>query len=281
MKTNYYLLITLLALCLTGCFFSGTLRGWHIELFEDTPVWKLAKAVEKNDTTKIKKLLKKQKHITNIDFQEPHYGMTLLEWAVYNNKYPSTLMLARHGANPNIISKDGETAFIMAAGKYETSDYLRTLIAHGGDLNFIIPDSISPVHYRTPLIASASTVKLDNVKLLLEAGADMNLKVGNKKNEAKQSAVTEAALMGRMDILNYLIIEKEAHYDFLYGIALNNDSIYLTHDLRNMFFPLDSEDHKKKMKLVAYLKERGMDYWETPLPINVKVNYDSAYCARY
>lgn len=51
-------------------------------LFQETPVWKLAKAVQDQKLSKIKRLVKEEK--LDVDFQESKYGNTLLMLAVKN-----------------------------------------------------------------------------------------------------------------------------------------------------------------------------------------------------
>ena len=51
-----------------------------------------------------------------------------------------------------------------------------------------------------------------------------------------------------------------------------------------MTFSLDSEKHKKKMKLVNYLSEQGLDYWSVPVPKHIKenLNYNTEeYLSKY
>ena len=111
------------------------LLGDDYRLFQNTPAWGLAKAVENGDTTKIKEELSRNPLL--IDFQEPVYGNTLLMMTILcQKKYDflpmsflmkstlapvrrSQLRSFRHlldnGANPNLKdSYKGSTALMIA-----------------------------------------------------------------------------------------------------------------------------------------------------------------------
>ena len=58
--------------------------GYKFELFSNSPVHELAKAVEIQDTTRIIKFVVKDS--IPIDFKEPKFGQTLLTLAILNEK---------------------------------------------------------------------------------------------------------------------------------------------------------------------------------------------------
>ena len=57
----------------------------------------------------------------------------------------------------------------------------------------------------------------------------------------------------------------------------------ILHNLREMFFKLNTKEYKEKMKLVAYLKTQGLDYWKTPIQERYKTNpnYTPEYLSKY
>src|ERR1017187_9650137 len=170
-----YLFVMLFALVLEQCTSTpnkkGDMLGNDVRLFEQTPVWEVAKAIEKEDTVKIKHLLA-GKPSSVLNYQEKYYGQSLLNWAVYTNHYPSVKALVELGANPNLKGNDSTSAFIQSASKFETSDYLKLLLQYGGDVN-TVANIDAPQHLRTPLMAAAFK-SLENVKILVKAGADVN-----------------------------------------------------------------------------------------------------------
>lgn len=252
-----------------------TMLANDIRLYENTSAWELAKAVDELDTSRVSEICQKKPSLVN--YQEPRFGQTLLEWATYTNKYGPVKALVEAGANPDLQSNDGTSAFIHSADIDETTAYLVLLLKHGGDVNAIaVPkDGKNQQQLRTPLIAAARS-SLANVKLLVVAGADVNY-----TNEQHQSALHEACDFNRIEIIRYLIIERQADPRILMLRTINGDSLYLHHLLRNMLFPLDSKEYRVKMEVVDYLKMLGLNYWQTEVPAHLYKNYSQEYLEKY
>jgi hypothetical protein len=116
--------------------------GSDYRLFQNTPVWPLAKLVEDGDTAGIHLFGLKNKRL--IDYCEPVYGQTLLQMAVYQRNYNSVKALLESGADPNKQSvSDRMSAFMLAAtlsngGIIKPKGYpkfLIILLKYGGDPN--------------------------------------------------------------------------------------------------------------------------------------------------
>lgn len=249
------------------------LLAHDVELYKNTPAWELAKAVEKQDTTLIKEICRNDSSLIN--FQENKFGQTLLEWSVYTDKYNSAKALAEMGANPNIQSNDGTSALIHAADKISTSKYLRLLLKHDADVN-TVADTSENQPRRTPLITAAKT-RLESVKLLVEAGADINYEYNG------YCALEAAATQNKIEIVKYLI-DEGANFKKPLDIPYDNpqyDTLFLQHKLRYMEFPIGSHKHKIKMQVVETLKAHGMDYRKTEIPATVKENHNDEYLKNY
>jgi uncharacterized protein len=258
------------------------LTGRDVRIYKDTPVWEAALAIRDNDTTKLRKLLANQPN-TTLNHQEKYYGQSLLNWAVYRDNYESAMILAELGADPNLKGNDSTSAFINAADKFKTSDYVRLLLKNGGDVN-AIADIEGPQHLRTPLIAAAFK-RLESVKILIQAGANPNyihrIKRGNIGGEIIQSALIYAFNGKKIDVVKYLLIEVGVDFDYVFSTTIDGTPHYVLYYLRDMVFPLDSEEHKIKMEVVAYLKTKGLDYWSEPIPELYKRQYDKSYLDKY
>ena len=236
-------LFVIILFVVTGCSqVPRQLTGYDIELFEGTEVWKLAKAVKKEDTAKIKYLIRS----TNINFPEHTYGMTLLQWAVFNKLFLSAKTLLESGADPNIRSNDGESALILGAYEFETSDYVKLLLKYGADVN-AIADYKKSWHY-TPLM-SASSTRLESVKILVAAGANVNY-----ETPSNNCAIVEAALAHKIYIVRYLMIDCHAEFKNPPGVTDN----LLSH-FNGMSFRPDSPEYKIEMELLEYMKQQGVD----------------------
>jgi ankyrin repeat protein len=104
-------------------------------------------------------------------YQEPQGGMSLLQFAVFNNFYRSAEALVQAGADPNLRDTyHGDSPLSEAAENYKSSRFLRLLLAHGGDPNLEAIPSDSAINSSTVLL-KASTTNLINTQLLVEGGA--------------------------------------------------------------------------------------------------------------
>jgi len=271
MKKNLgVILISMIVLL--GCEMStDNMRGYDIRLFRNV-AWDLAQAVKKQDTVEIKKILSKGK--INVDVREPKFGQTLLIWAVWQRKYHSAEILLKYNADPNLQGLyDGESAMHEAADNFDTSKFLRLVLKYGGNPNNIAKGNHSQQHPSPLIIASGR--RLESVKILVEAGADINY------TDKRESALRMSSLMKRADIVRYLLIEKGAEFKKPLFISLTGEKIYITEILRDWPFPLDSKDYRIKMEIVDFLKKHGMDYRKTSIPEQFKRNYSPEYLEKY
>jgi len=270
--TGLILLFATLSSCSNG---QEKMFANNIRLYENSPAWDLAQAVDSEDTNKIKELSQIDNSL--VRFQETQFGQSLLEWAVYTNRYKSAKALVEAGADPNLQSYNGTSAFVHAAEKTETSDYLTLLLKYGGDVNAIAKPTDGKNQYlKTPLI-SASGSNLESVKILVDAGAEINF----YNDKIFRNALDAACKQDRIDIIRYLVIEKSADVSKPLHVRLSGDSLYLHHILRELRFNLDSDSYKVKMEVVEHLKERGMNYWETPIPKHLYEVHPKEYLEKY
>ena len=257
------------------------LTGRDVRIFKDTPVWDAAIAIRDNDTLKLRQLLKGQPK-SILEFKEPFFGQTLLNWSVYRDSYSSVKVLANLGADPNIKANDSTSAIINAADKFDTS-YLELMIKIGGDVN-AIANIDEPQRIRTPIIASAGNC-LESVRILVNNGANANYihrtTRGNIGGENIQSALISSCSNNRIDIVKYLLIDVGIDFNYVFSTTLEGKPQNILYYLRNMPFELNSEQHKIKMEVVAYLKNKGLDYCKEPLPDGFDKNYDADYLSKY
>jgi len=157
------------------------------------------------------------------------------------------------GSDPNLKANDSTSAIIHASDKLGT-EYLRLLLNHGGNVN-IVADIDEPQHLRTPIMA-ASFKSLENVKLLVDAGANANYTYRRKKSEEGgeviQSALIYAFNGKRIDVVKYLIMDVKVDYDYPFNITIDGRPSYILRDLRDLVFPLDSDEYKTKWRLLIF-----------------------------
>jgi len=218
-----------------------------------------------DDTVKIKELLSgKPKSMLN--YRDEESGETLLASVVEARHYHAAQVLAELGADPNIQSKNGQSAFIIAAQNTDSSAYLKLLLKYGGDVNAVAKSDEYDTYWdKTPLIAAIAAGSLENVKLLVEAGANVNYACvsedGLNVTAVNVSAMKAAAGVGEelwVRILRYLIVDKKANYRKGYTTVhgSKDDTIYVADLLHKLRCDSGSDEYKIKMDIVKYMKDR-------------------------
>ena len=259
--------------------------GYDFRLFQGTPSWDLAKAVDNEDTIKIIDIIAKNKSL--LESREPKFGQTLLLMAVKTLKFESAKTLVSLGADPNNQDKYGGSSPLMEAASIMLVDlnnfgnnpkYLKLLLEHGGDPN-AEEKGVRPEGYNaryTPLLRACQISNFDYVKMLVNAGAKVNY-----INEYEMSPLGVASLDGRNpDIVLYLI-EKGADFKRPIMKTISGKKVYITDLMRTWRYDLGSDLYKKKMQLVDVLKRNGMDYRKTEIPDWYFNDYTKEYLEKY
>ncbi len=246
-----------------------------IEIFENTPAWELVTAVDREDLSAIERILKTDTFLIN--YQEPTYGTTALIRAIGTEKYNSVKKILDSGANPNIVTRIGSTALFEAIS-YSWSDtkanenpkFVKLLLDYGANPNItycssVIEGQTDPIECGTSPLMHSISRGFDKMKLLVEAGADINY-----KTKLGRTASIEALLMSDVNAAYYLIVEKKADVSApFYYYSLTNDTIiekdkprYPVDLLLGWVYEVGSDKFKKKMQIVQEFKKQGIDYSE-------------------
>lgn len=140
------------------------------DIFADPAVAALAEAVAEGDTARIRTLAPGADLSARGDKQ-----VTLLQWALLNQRLDSLKALLDAGADPKQPGVDGDTVVHMAAAANDAS-YLTELLARRVDANVRNPESGAG-----PLRSALMGEREAQFRALLAAGADPNLadRVGN------------------------------------------------------------------------------------------------------
>ena len=113
--------------------------GYRWDLFKNTPNWDLAKAVAKQDTGEIFKIIRKGK--VDLNLQESKFQRTLLMLAVGNDKVMSTTALLKMGADVKLRDLRDDQAIHEAVAhldlKRHSLDILKLLVAYGANVNSV------------------------------------------------------------------------------------------------------------------------------------------------
>lgn len=244
-------------------------------LFQNTPAWDLAKAVQDENEGEINKILSKDKKLIN--YQEPKYGNTLLTLTIINQQMKPFKVLLDNNAEVNIHNTyDGTSPLIQSCMfKSYDSEFAKILIERKANVNDVEVGKRREGNSTrfTPLIAASREGKLDLVQILIKNGANINY-----ENEFHQSALSSCVMQDRYDVTIYLL-KSGVNYlrpifyrpsDDIDNNPKEDKPIYLIDLLREDFFELDSQEYKYKMKVVKFLKSKGVDYSKAPIPDYIK-----------
>lgn len=243
------------------------LTGNDFRLFQDTPAWELAKAVEDENTSKIERIIKTGN--VDPDFVEKRFGSTLLALSIMNNKYLSAKVLLKEGANPNKNDNYRGSTPMISAAINDNPEYLYLLLKNGGDPNSKENSPLSKTKDNartTPLNAAISlseTKTLEKVKLLVEAGADINY--SDSDDFKTPSPLSDSFVHKKLDVAFYLLNRGADFKKPLYKMV-DGHQVFILEQLRKTVVELDSEDYKIKYQIIELLKEKGLDYNKEPIP---------------
>lgn len=269
--------MVLSVLALTACVSDGEYQVHDIRIYKDTPAWKLAKAVSKENTNEIKKIIIKEPELLN--YQDPTYGATLLYWSVGKDYYESAKQLLELGADPNIQTTYLiETPLYLACGYlWHDSDFnqdpkfVKLLLEHGADPD--IPfrgyarndmNSVTPVG-EAPLMSSVNT-GIEKTQALIDAGCDINQK-DRYGNTAAARALYDSKYIDYaylLIVVNQAIVNEPVYSRLKFNQGIK-EGHYPVNLLRNLVFDLDSKEYKMKMEIVEEFQRQGQDYWSTDI----------------
>lgn len=134
----------------------------HSIPFQDPAIVPLAEAVAAGDLARIRSLA------PSADLSaRGRDGVTLLEWAVWNERAEALAALLEAGADASAPGMDGETVAHMAAMARDP-EYLEVLIGHRAPI-----DIAGPRGGWTPTFRAVQSRRDAQVGLLLKAGADL------------------------------------------------------------------------------------------------------------
>ena len=266
MRTTLY---TIIGICLTLIFLRYSVREIHADkkkiwpisyrLFQGTEAWTLAKAVQDEDIIKIKNILREKPELVNL--QDSVNGNSLLFISIYDQHYRAFKTMLEMGANVNLINGFGDKPIIEACS-WDRCDvkFVKELVKYGADIN----DSTN--YYKdSPLMCAVSSRNKELVSYLID-----NHAVINTSNNRKATILGEALIMDEYDIVLQLL-ENGADYKCSVYYCIDNYGkktipMRITEAMRSDIFDIGSKEHRQKMAVVKFLKDRGIDYYKEPIP---------------
>ncbi|MCH4895566.1 ankyrin repeat domain-containing protein [Marinilabiliaceae bacterium JC040] len=272
------ILLMIFSICLTSCINrekivdKSKLLARDYRLYQKTPAWEFAKAVEDSNIDLMDKILSKEPYL--IDYREPQYGGTLLMLTVLSQNYKSFKYLINKGANIHLYHKRSGNSAILFACKFSRKiKFLEYLVEHGAKINDV-QQYDSPI-VRTPLMVACMYERFDIVKYLVEKGVDVNY-----LNPYRESAFSEAYLSSfksSYKIVLYLIDHGADYTKPIVYLEDKNRYVYILESLRKRLEPLNSRAYKEKMEIVSFLKTKGLDYASEPIPSYIQKEIKKEY----
>ena len=253
--------------------------GWDVRRFQTTKAWNLAKAIDDHNIREMRRQVIVLK--VPVDTRDRINEFTPLMYAVFNNDIQSVKVLLELGADPNLptdsISNSGENSVIVACEYIGISqEILKLLLEYGGNPNSTECGRNYDIEGDWTIARGTALGKaihlsnyyekdnFDKVRILVGAGADVNLRT----DDSPVGVIERALVLDRMDIVLYLL-KHGADYKWRLekydgeGNPYYEDILYR---LRQSVFRLDSQQYKDKLKVIKFLKDRGLDYWKSPIP---------------
>jgi len=264
------------------------LRGNDAPLYYGTPLYDLAKEMtcfsKFRSDEKIEKLINEIPK-EYINFQDDKYGKTIGQFALFVGNLKAVRLLLDRGLNPNLIDKMGNVIIIDINDFYKNPSekllILKYMIKKGANVNLYSKKA----YPCTPLIRASNSGNLENVKVLVNAGANPHF-IDESAASPFKSPLSVALAYAHIDIVNYLIFDQKVDFRTLKyprTSKFHPGEYEILHDLREMIFDLNSKEYREKMKLVKYLKTQGLDYWKTPIPDKVRSipKFTQEYLSKY
>lgn len=227
------------------------------------------------------------------------FDVTPLHLAAIQGNPALVAALLGAGADPNAAFGDGETA-LMTASRTGNPAVVSTMLEHGGD-----PNAVEGWHGQTALMWAAQENHAEVVMLLIGAGADVNrastahdwveivYSAGNVPKTRDVGGLTPlhfAARHGSVDAAQVLldagadatsqepmygltplqVAVVNGHYRLArhlidHGVAVNDGSLYLAIDTRNLAYyaqrpnPPEKDGDVSNLEVIERLLERGAD----------------------
>jgi hypothetical protein len=204
------------------------------ESYQDPKVVALVEAAWRGDMDKVAKLAANGVDVNTIG----KGGATPLMWALNNKSFAGVEALLKAGTNPNLFVPEFRSAAINLIAGGDEPKMLALLLKYGGN-----PNNPGNGEFEDrPLWLAAEQGRLENVKMLLAAGASLNA-----HDEYNASAATATLGPAHFEVLAYLL-EQGFNYNLehvAYGVSIVD-------------VPDDSEAQQWKLKVNELLKARGV-----------------------
>lgn len=236
----------------------GPYHADDIEVFKESEVWPLAKAIDNHNTKKVKSLLESSPEW--VDYKEKKYGMTLLYWTMYNSPrkwdeyfYEEAKLLIEYGANPYAFTKDKDSPIMEAANIHQGSPRFIKLCLESHHTEVLDKKKLN-YQLNEALLEACGKLwdEPESVKLLVDAGANINY--FNK--DSTKTPVAESLIHENIFTSKYLIIDRSAEYDFNIKSLIEKTDWNILKVLKTNYYSEEPEKEKVWKEIMLYVEEQ-------------------------
>jgi uncharacterized protein len=225
----------------------------------------LAKAVDRNDATAIRRLIKDEGVDPDTIFTDQ--AMPMVAWPILNRNLTGLQLLLEAGADPNARRVDAKrphgqqrnNAMVLAASEPD-SRYLAMLLDHGGDPNTHSSNDEALTH------VAYLRNQWQNVQLLIERGADIN--EGLYDPDSYNTVVGWYSSFGNFDKVFWLLQRNPdvTRTTPTQAGSLNPTRMPIVDEI--YWLPVKPEMVEWQRKCQHWLRDRGIE--RPPMPIYLK-----------
>lgn len=226
-------LVGVLTMTSLSCNALSNLGGKSIDqTFADEKVVALVKAADAGDAAKVALLVRQGTNVNAVG----NNGATPLIWALNARNHRGVEALLQAGADPNLVTDKVGMSPMNFVPMGDDPELLRLLLKHGGNPNHPGQGKID----ERPLTQAAHFGRIENMKLLLDAGADIN--AHDKFNE---SAATLSVDLGKFEATAFLLEH-----------GFNHNLSYLARSVKIVQVPDNSDAQRWKDKVLMMLEAK-------------------------
>jgi uncharacterized protein len=216
------------------------------DYFDDPIQRKLAEAISDGDDEEMLELIRQGVDVN----AKGKNGMRPLFWAFVKRQVKEFGILLEHGANPNVYDEYNKPGYPSAsvvefAVMEESGEYLRLVLAHGGDPNIKCCNGSARVIYVAILHN-----RNDNVLQLIKAGADISSPYTNGSTPLCSAVKTNS-----YDIA-YMMLENGADPNI--RDKFGSTIIYYIKEYGARSIAKGTDRYEGYLKTVALLKAKGL-----------------------
>ncbi|MEM7613028.1 MAG: ankyrin repeat domain-containing protein, partial [Pseudomonadota bacterium] len=214
-------------------------------IFPNMPARELARAAGRGELRTIELLISSGVDVNT----RGEKNATALYWALRRSNHRGFVKLLELGADPNVVFDDGGTVMHWAVD-HKNVDFLRSALEYGGDPNLLAGRQTKEAPLFTAIGLFGNEEKMKAFLVLLDAGADVDL-----KDSRGFPPILMAAGFGRFDMV-YEFLQRGADYSV---VDSNGKSLIDAIQSKRQILDQNHELYMWLEKVVSWLGDEGVE----------------------